>query len=176
VVRPASHYVEVGVPALRTLNVKRGRLDLSELVYFSTASNDGPLAKSKLREGDLVIARTGRPGAAAVVPPSLDGANAIDLIIATPGRRALPAYLEAVMNSPIMTRQVLGAQRGQIQQHFNVGSLKEALVPIPPLPAQRVFEERSAAVVELRVRAENHLLGVETLFSSLQDRAFKGEL
>ena len=41
VIKPASHYVEMGVPALRTLNVKPGSIDQSELVYFSEESNDG---------------------------------------------------------------------------------------------------------------------------------------
>ena len=68
-------------------DVKPGVLDLSDLVRFSPQSNDGRLAKSKLMSGDLVIARTGRPGTAAVIPPELEGANAIDLLVVTPDPR-----------------------------------------------------------------------------------------
>lgn len=177
VVKPASYYVEDGVPALRTLNVKPGYLDLSDLVRFSPVSNDGPLSKSKLMAGDLVIARTGRPGTTAVVPVELDGANAIDLLIATPDPEvALPTYLEVLMNSEVMNRLVLGQQRGQIQKHFNVGSLREAPIPIPSLGEQSLFARRITQLRSLRTRAIRNLAELDGLFHSVQSRAFRGEL
>jgi type I restriction enzyme S subunit len=116
VIRPASHYVATGVPALRTINVKAGWVDTTDLVFFSPVANDGLLSKSKLRADDLVIARTGRPGVTAVVPDSLAGGNAIDLIVATPNRAvAHPLYLELLMNSTLGKRLVLGEQPGLLQ-------------------------------------------------------------
>jgi len=151
VVKPASYYVPVGVPALRTLNVKPGFLDLDELVFFSEESSNGPLAKSRLRAGDLVIARTGRPGTTSIVPSDLEGANAIDLIVATPRYAvATSEYLEGLMNSSFMTDLVAGEKRGQVQQHFNLGSLKAARVPVPPLDTQRTFAERVKCVNQAR--------------------------
>lgn len=177
VVKPASHYVESGVPALRTLNVKPGRIVLDDLVHFSEASNNGPLAKSRLRSGDLVIARTGKAGTTAIVPPELDGANAIDLIIATPAAAvASPIYLEALLNSETGKRVVSGEARGQIQQHFNVGSLKNALVPLPPLPLQVRFAERVEQINRYRANLHDATKADAALFASLQARAFRGEL
>ena len=177
VVKPASHYVRDGVPALRTLNVKPGYLDLSDLGRFSPVSNDGPLSKSKLMAGDLVIARTGRPGTTAVVPVDLDGANAIDLLIATPDTEvALSTYLEVLMNSEVMNRLVVGQQRGQIQKHFNVGSLRDAPIPVPSLDDQSLFGKRIMQLRSLRNRAVRHLAELEELFHTAQSRAFRGEL
>lgn len=177
VVKPASHYVTNGVPALRTLNVKPGLIELNDLVYFSKESNDGPLAKSKLRSGDLVIARTGNAGTAAVVPAALDGANAIDLIVATPDQRvALPVYLEALLNSDFGKRLVRGEARGQIQQHFNVGSLKNASIPVPLLDRQTAFSDRISLITEQRERLLKAVKADDELFASLQARAFDGRL
>lgn len=177
VVRPASYYVPDGVPALRTLNIKPGRIALDDLVYFSPEDNDGPLRKSRLYCGDLVISRTGKAGVAAVVPPHLDGANAIDLIVATPNRaRALPGYLEALINSPRGQRLVAGEARGQIQQHFNVGSLKSAVIPLPELTRQREFVARMECVNAQRDAAKRSLGPLDELFASLQARAFSGQL
>ena len=39
VVKPASHYVEQGVPAFRSLNVREDHLDTTDLVYFSNEEN-----------------------------------------------------------------------------------------------------------------------------------------
>jgi type I restriction enzyme S subunit len=177
VVKPASHYEASGVPALRTLNVRAGRLELGNLVHFSHESNDGPLAKSKLRTGDLVIARTGKPGATAVVPPELNGANAIDLIIATPDTDVAESlYLEALLNSDLGKRIVVGESRGQIQQHFNVGSLKSAVVPIPPLDRQREFSARLRQLQRHRAANQRAMVASDDLVASLKYRAFRGEL
>ncbi len=175
VIRPASYYVATGVPALRTLNVKPGRLDLRELVYFLPCANDGPLAKSKLRANDLVVARTGRPGTAAVVPPELDGANAIDLIVVTPDpQKAVPSFLEGLLNSPVGQRIVAGEQRGQVQQHFNAGSLRSALIPVPPMAAQERLAQRVLAVSQHRHRQHQQAAALDSLFKTLQKRAFGG--
>lgn len=175
VIKPASYYVPNGVPALRTLNVKPGDLDLRELVYFSQTSNDGPLAKSKLREGDLVIARTGRPGTAAVIPPQLHGANAIDLIVVTPDPAvAHPMFLEGLMNSAVGKNLVAGEQRGQIQQHFNVGSLKAASIPVLPVERQRSLVVLLKKVRNAKSAQMRQLLELDNLFLSFQSRAFSG--
>ena len=81
VVQPASYYVSEGVPALRSLNIKPGRIVLQDLVFFSKADNETRLSKTKLKAGDVVLVRSGQPGTAAVVPGELDGVNAIDLLI-----------------------------------------------------------------------------------------------
>ena len=67
VVKPASHYVEQGVPAFRSLNVREDHLDTTDLVYFSNEENDGALSKSKLASGDVLVVRTGYPGTSCVV-------------------------------------------------------------------------------------------------------------
>ena len=177
VVKPASHYVANGVPALRTLNVKPGRIVEDDLVFFSEAANNGPLAKSKLRENDLVIARTGKPGTTAIVPARLSGANAIDLIIATPDPRvASSIYLESLLNSQVGKRIIRGESRGQIQQHFNVGSLKDAMIPVPPLELRVEFDARMEQINQQRRLARLGITAADELMRSLQYRAFEGEL
>jgi type I restriction enzyme, S subunit len=86
VVQPASYYVSEGVPALRSLNIRPGKIVLQDLVYFSKTDNETKLTKTKLKAGDIVLVRSGQPGTAAIIPIELDGVNAIDLLIATPSR------------------------------------------------------------------------------------------
>ena len=89
VVTPAKYYVDDGVPCLRSLNVARGHIDMNNLVFISPDANEQH-HKSKIREGDVLIVRTGQAGAAAVVPADLDGANCIDLLIIRRSRRWRP--------------------------------------------------------------------------------------
>jgi len=142
VVRPASYYCEAGVPALRSLNIKSGKIQRESFVYVSSSDNDTALAKSKLSSGDLVFVRTGRPGTCAVIPPDLDGCNAIDLLLATVDTTLiLPEFACSFFNSSTGKAGVLSESRGQIQQHFNAGSLAESMVPVPPLDLQQHYCE-----------------------------------
>jgi type I restriction enzyme, S subunit len=110
VVKPSSYYVESGVPAFRSFNVREDRLVANDLVYFSTEANDTKLAKSKLQLGDVLIVRTGEPGTSCVVPPEFEGANCIDLVFARPeGSYVLSEYLSRFFNSAAGKRQTLEA-------------------------------------------------------------------
>ena len=100
------------------------------LVYLSDEGHRRHL-KSELRAGDVVVVRTGQAGAAAVVPPELDGANAIDLLIIRPGDQVLPNFLAHYLNSETAARMIAHGSVGSIQGHFNVGALRE--LPMPPL-------------------------------------------
>lgn len=137
VVKPSSHYRAKGVVAIRGTNIKPDGIDLSDVVFFSEADNATVLAKTRVWEGDLVVVRSGRPGLAAIVPKELDGVNAIDVLIVTPDKNTVRAeFLRDFFNSEGGKRIVLAERRGQIQQHFNVGSLSEAAIYLPPLSAQ----------------------------------------
>src|ERR1017187_1119668 len=80
VVKPAQYYVDKGVAALRSANVRENYINFEDLVYISHESNR-VLGKSALRTDDLVTVRTGYPGTTSVIPECLDGSNCVDLII-----------------------------------------------------------------------------------------------
>ena len=177
VVQPASYYVSEGVPALRSLNIRPGKIVLDDLVYFSKSDNDTKLAKTKLRAGDVVLVRSGQPGTAAVVPPELDGVNAIDILIATPDQQLTnPTFLCEFFNSAGGRDLVLSRQRGQVQKHLNVGSLNQAILPLPSIDLQCEFAARVAAVERHREAELASSTALDALFASLQHRAFRSEL
>lgn len=177
VVQPSSYYRSEGVPALRSLNIRPNKVVMENLVYFSSEDNETKLAKTKVRQGDVLLVRTGQPGTAAVVPPELDGVNAIDILIATPDTSKVSAdYLCYFFNSDAGKRLVLGAQRGQVQKHLNVGAMNAALIPVPPLPLQQTFATRIASIEALKATHRRALAALDALFASLQQRAFSGEL
>lgn len=175
VVKPASYYVDVGVPALRSLNVRANRIEQANFVYFSEEDNAGRLAKTRVFTGDIVLVRSGQPGTAAVVPESLDGVNAIDILIARPKHHLVDSvFLAHFFNSPGGRALVLKEERGQIQKHLNVGSLSEALIPLPPFQEQERFRKIVERVSLLKKKYEQS--DYEDLFSSLSQRAFQGAL
>ena len=77
-----SEYVEQGIPFLRSQNVDQLRINMDDVKYITTDFHDR-LRKSSLSPGDVVIVRTGKPGASAVIPEWLPVANCSDLVIVT---------------------------------------------------------------------------------------------
>jgi type I restriction enzyme, S subunit len=177
VVKPASYYVDKGVIALRSLNIKPNRICLENIVYFSKEANRGPLAKSTLKQGDVVVVRTGSTGTAAVIPPELDGSNCIDLIIIRPKVNMLNSfYLTFLLNSDIGKRMIASKEVGGIQKHFNVGAIKSIRIPLPPIGDQRKFAGLVQKVERLKEKQKQSETELQNLFNALMQRAFKGEL
>jgi type I restriction enzyme, S subunit len=133
VVTPSAWYAESGIPAIRGTNVSAGAIGLDDLVYL-TAEGHAIHPKSQLRSGDVVVVRTGQAGAAAVVPPGLEGANCIDLVIIRPLPSYSPYFMEYVLNSDWMQKHVAEHSVGTIQSHFNVGAA--SVVPVPWAPRE----------------------------------------
>lgn len=138
VIKPSQYYRDTGVPTLRSANVREHGIESENMVFISEEANR-MLAKSMLCEGYVVSVRTGYPGTSAVIPPGLDGANCVDLVISKPGPKILPQYLSLWINSPFGKDQVLKAQGGLAQQHFNVSDMKNLLVLCPNVHEQQTI-------------------------------------
>lgn len=166
VVTPSAWYDDSGVLALRGLNVREERLDTSDVVFL-TAEGDQLHRKSSLRPGDVVVVRTGQAGTAAVVPPQLAGANAIDLLIVRPRPALDGEYIAMILNGSRARSEIASVTVGAIQGHFNVSALRGFRVPVPKIPVQldlvRRWRIAAAASDELSE-------GVRLLLSALQER------
>ncbi|NLE81403.1 MAG: restriction endonuclease subunit S [Rhodococcus sp.] len=67
-------------------------------------------------------------------------------------------------------------QRGVRQKNLNLSMVKGIRIPSPPLAHQRAFEAHVGLVLDERVKHHTALTELDALFSSLQARAFRGEL
>jgi type I restriction enzyme S subunit len=169
VIKPTQYYVESGVPALRSANVRESGLTFRNMKYFSNKSND-LLKKSKLQLGDLLTVRTGYPGTTAVVTKEFVGTNCIDVVIVRPSEKIDSDYLSMWINSDNGKGQVLKAQGGLAQQHFNVGDMRNLLVAVPSLEEQRkIFDIVNAITKKIQVTGTKQLLQLNTKKALMQD-------
>lgn len=135
----ASRYVDAGVPFLRSQNVRRLRLDLTD-VKFIPPDFHRQLSKSRLRPGDVVVVRTGEPGVCAVVPEELPDANCADLVIIRPGPRINARFLAYYVNEAA-AHHVASHLVGAVQQHFNVGAARILPIRLPSIAEQEAIVE-----------------------------------
>jgi len=133
----ASEYVDKGIPFLRSLNVDPLRINKNDL-KFITPEFHSRIRKSRLSPGDVVIVRTGKPGACSVVPEWLADANCSDLVIVRCGPQLDNRFLAYYVNT-IACNHVAAHLVGAVQQHFNVGSARTLRLNLPPLAEQKAI-------------------------------------
>ncbi|WP_421902092.1 restriction endonuclease subunit S [Maridesulfovibrio sp.] len=133
----ASEYTESGITFLRSQNVVPFNIKFEDVKYISPEFHK-KISKSSLQHGDVVIVRTGKPGACAVIPENIGECNCSDLVIVRPSDRLDSRFLCYYVNS--VTGQYVNAHLvGAVQQHFNVGSAKKMKIPLPPLKTQKAI-------------------------------------
>ncbi|MCY3849440.1 MAG: restriction endonuclease subunit S [Acidimicrobiaceae bacterium] len=86
--------------------------------------------------------------------------------------RLRTTYLAAALDLANLNRRASQAA----QPLISGGRIYPVEIPVPPLNSQHVFEERTRAITEHRIRIEEGAEKLNELFASLQQRAFRGEL
>jgi type I restriction enzyme S subunit len=72
--------------------------------------------------------------------------------------------------------QLVSMGKGGAQPNINQQIIKAYPLMLPPVEEQNRFVGAVTQVRKIRQAAESHLAKLDTLFASLQSRAFRGEL
>ena len=143
------------------------------ITEFTATYSDLGLAQSKIWPvGTLCItiaaniAKTGILEFEACFPDSVVGFTA--------GPEGASEYVRCILSSlqPVLEKQAPESA----QKNINLKTLRGLQVPIPPEELMVGFTQRVGDVKELSVPGLRQQLGLDTLFASLQQRAFRGEL
>lgn len=146
---------EGGVPCLRGINVKLGRIVLQDLERMSVVDHERHGA-TRLRAGDVVIVRSGNAGVASVVPPELDDSNCVDLVIVRRSPQVDSKLVEVAINSSEARRQIELRRAAAALGHFNAEDVGELMVAVPESLAEqrRLVEELDLKTSVLNVLVE----------------------
>jgi len=135
--------------------------------------------KYRLREGDIVFARTGATtGKSYLITDSPRNAMfASYLIRVRPNNRVLPAYLAHFFHAPDYWEQVSRSSSGSAQPGVNATKLKNLSIPVPPLPEQErivaILDEAFAAIATATANTEKNLANARELFEGYQQSVFQ---
>jgi type I restriction enzyme, S subunit len=168
--------VESGIPFLSTKNIVDDKLDLSVLNFIS-AEKFASLSRGKARPQDLIITLRGTLGSCCIFECEAQTAfiNA-QMMIIRPGPTVLPSFLHAFITLPQVKAHLNWIGNGAAVSQLTANQLSKLTVPVPPLDAQRAFASRVAEIKKLKSNHRGHLAKLDSLFASLQYRAFRGEL
>jgi len=90
--------------------------------------------------------------------------------------RTTPEYFVYLSNMPTFRHVLRQNAVGSTQIHIRTPIYLAISVPLPPVELQRTFARRVEVVEKLRAKQQASLVKVDTLFDSMQSRAFNGEL
>jgi type I restriction enzyme S subunit len=167
------------IPVLRMNNITRsGGIDLTDLKYMSL--KDRERERYLVRAGDLLFNRTNSAdlvGKTGIYREARAMAYAGYLIRLRSNRENDPEYLAGFLNTAYAKRVLRGMCKSIIgMANINATEIKAMRIAQPPHSAQREFARRIGAVERSIATQRASLAELDTLFASLQYRAFRGEL
>jgi type I restriction enzyme S subunit len=175
-------YSTKGVPTVRTTDMGfDGSIFLEDSPCISLSANE--LEKFGLKDGDLVVTRTGATiGKCALydesIGPAIPGAYLIRFRFKRDA--LLPMFALRFLMSPAGQELLVGGSTAVAQPNVNATTISHFVIPVPPLAEQQEIVRRVEALFaladQLEARFTKASAHVEKLTPSLLAKAFRGEL
>jgi len=166
-------------PILRMGNLgSDGRMDFEDLKYIDLHAKD--LDKFTLRRGDILFNRTNSAelvGKTAVFDRDEPFVFAGYLVRARVRSGVSPYYISGYLNSRHGKATLRGMAKSIVgMANINAKEMQAIPILLPDVKTQGAYSEGLSSIERLRSECHRNLKSLNSLFSSLQQRAFSGEL
>ncbi len=174
----ARYYSATGKPFVRSYDVKMNKVDQESMVLVDPPNN-AEARRTEVRTGDVLLTITGsKIGRVAPVPESLSGGFVSQHVAILRPNDALNAvFLSHYLSlSDGGQRQISRLQYGQTKPGLNFDQIRGMRIPQVSIQAQNSFAAAAGQLDTVERTYSTRLACAIELFSSLQYRAFRGEL
>jgi len=170
-------FTNVGVPFLFVSNVINGQLDFTSTKFISHDTFQELNRRCPVEIGDVLYTTVGSYGNAAIVETGRPFSFQRHIAHIKPdNNKVVEKYLVATMQSPMVKKQADMQARGVAQKTLNLSELKDFEIYLPPRKIQQQFVEQRERILKITRHYQDCLYQTDTLFNSLLQRAFMGEL
>jgi type I restriction enzyme, S subunit len=155
-----------------------GQMDFTDLKYIDLEKKEEE--KYLVRKGDLLFNRTNSKelvGKTAVFEREIPMALAGYLIRVRTNQRATSHYISAYLNSRHGKKTLMGMCKSIVgMANINAQELQDIKILIPPITLQKKYSEFVWKTQDRKTKIVDAIGLGNTLFNSLTQRAFRGEL
>ena len=162
---------------IRATNIDNGRISSTDMKYIGL-DEQSRLDNYKLDLGDVLMVRSGvNAGDSAYIDSNYAGGyGGYDLIIRLNKTKLNYIFLNQIFQSNFKEKIIKPLTRRAAQPHINATQVKKLDIIISPLSLQNEFAKKVQAIEKQKELLEKSLKLMEDNYSSLMQRAFKGEL
>jgi type I restriction enzyme S subunit len=164
-----------GVRYVRVVDMVDGSIDPAGL-RRTTPDISARYRRSILRSGDLLLSIRGHVGRLAIVQSEVSGANITQDTARLAITGAEPTYVLECLRSVEIQRWMAVFTKGAAVRGINLTDVKKIPIPLPPPAEQERLARLVARIASKSAAHRTSQTRLETLFVSLQQRAFRGEL
>ncbi len=176
-----NEYVPQGIPFINTGHIEPDGSLSADTMHHLTRKKFDSLRSGKIQKGDLVYCLRGATlGKTALVEPYEEGAIASSLVIIRLNDIVHRPFAYYFLTSPYGKVLVDRFDNGSAQPNLSADSVKNYVIPLPPLAEQQEIVHRVeglfALADQIELRLKQTHAQVEKLRPSLLAKAFRGEL
>jgi len=165
-----------GFKFLSSKDVTSGKINWSNVKYIPEALHNELYAKLAPKRGDILLAKNGTTGVAAIV----DVEDIFDIYVSLALLRFRPGnnivFLLAAINSLDTKQQFDASLKGIGVPNLHLGEIKKAKIIIPPLECQNRFADFVHKADQSKVEMQKSLAKLEENYKSLVQKCFRGDI
>lgn len=176
-VRDGTHdspkFVDEGYPLITTKNLRNAQIDFSEAGFISEADYIGINKRSKVDKGDILMPMIGNPVLVDIEPMfAIKNVALIKFLDTSPDRQFILNFLKSDCFYKIVAKK----NKGVTQKFLALGEIRALPIPIPAKITQDKFSAAMAEIHNHKEKLQVSVAELDSLFTSLQRSAFRGEL
>ncbi len=170
-------YTESGIEFLSAKDIKAGKIIWNSGKYISISEHHQLVRRCNPEKGDLLLAKSGSLGDAAIIDKDHEFSLFESLCLIKYDREQVNAeYLHSALRSVSLQQELLKSNKGIAIKHLHLIDIKKLRLPIPPSHFQEEWKIKTIQINALLNKQRREYEVMNSLFSSLQQRAFRGDL
>lgn len=172
----AEDYTKGGIPLINPSHIVKRKIKPDENLTVSPAKMK-ELKDYQMHEGDIVLGRRGEMGRCAVVTiAENDYLCGTGSMLISPTHKTHPTFLVDLISSTSFRTVLENAAQGITMKNLNSSILESTKIIVPPLELQKHYFLIVEKTEQQKALMQQSLTEMENNFSSLMQRAFRGEL
>lgn len=170
-------FLTEGIPFLLVSNIIDNEINYSTEKYISRSDYEELIKRTPIELGDILLTTVGSYGNPAIVTSNIEFCFQRHIAYIKPNHELIDVnYLFGALKSDYLKNQIEGKVRGVAQKTLNLGDLKTLKIPFPSIMLQKRFGAIAQSIQRQKNQVKLQIQQSESLFQSLLQRAFRGEL